>query len=430
MEAVAGISACLDTLSETNLWSLTTGELATLVLAFETAMRRAVAMQVELTGKAETMAVAEHEGATSLPAWLKATADVAPGVTKARLALRRALIDFPVTAQAFRAGEISMPAAEAVCAAMTALPGGVSADLTRPVEQLLVDTAREEGARAVVRRAEEISHRFDPEQLEPAEAAQAERNRLRITLRHDGTVAIRGVFDREAGALAFAVLGPHAAPAPAEGGMPDSRDAESRYADAPVRVLRIASSASPSVRGERPHLMVSIGFDALVGALNGRLGPLNRSAARALPGAAPGALLDTGATICAGAARRLACDATIIPVVLGAKSEPLDIGRATRVIPKSLRRALVQRDQGCAMPGCERPPAWCDAHHALAWCLGGQTSLENTCLLCERHHGMVHRQRWRIEMRDARPWFVPPPWIDARQRPRLHSRYKVRSLGP
>jgi hypothetical protein len=27
------------------------------------------------------------------------------------------------------------------------------------------------------------------------------------------------------------------------------------------------------------------------------------------------------------------------------------------------RAALIVRDRGCAVPGCVRPPPWCEAHH-------------------------------------------------------------------
>jgi hypothetical protein len=78
-------------------------------------------------------------------------------------------------------------------------------------------------------------------------------------------------------------------------------------------------------------------------------------------------------------------------VVLSARSEPLDVGRRTSVVPPSLRRAVVVRDGGCRFPGCDRPPPWCDAHHVDHWADGGATSLADLLLLCRRHHRLVHR---------------------------------------
>ncbi|NUT37411.1 MAG: DUF222 domain-containing protein, partial [Hamadaea sp.] len=66
-------------------------------------------------------------------------------------------------------------------------------------------------------------------------------------------------------------------------------------------------------------------------------------------------LLDTGDLLTPATARRLACDALIIPAVLGGDGQVLDLGRARRLIDGPLRRALVLRDRGCAFPGCDRP---------------------------------------------------------------------------
>lgn len=100
---------------------------------------------------------------------------------------------------------------------------------------------------------------------------------------------------------------------------------------------------------------------------------------------------ETGTAISAGAARRLACDAEILPMVLGGPSEPLDVGRSKRLVDKGLRRAVIHRDRHCTFPGCDRPPSWCDVHHVRPWWLGGGTSLSNSALLCRRHHTVVHR---------------------------------------
>jgi hypothetical protein len=94
-------------------------------------------------------------------------------------------------------------------------------------------------------------------------------------------------------------------------------------------------------------------------------------------------------------ARRLACDAAIIPVVLGGDSEPLDIGRQSRVVPVGLRRAFNLRDGGCRFAGCDRPAAWCDGHHVVHWVDGGPTSLDNMILACRFHHSLIH-EGWRL----------------------------------
>jgi hypothetical protein len=116
--------------------------------------------------------------------------------------------------------------------------------------------------------------------------------------------------------------------------------------------------------------------------------------------------------------------------VLGSASQPLDIGRASRLIPASIRRALIARDGGCAFPGCDRPPGWCDAHHRIHWADGGDTAVCNLVLLCGHHHDSCHAGGWTINFIDGRPWFIPPAWIDSTQQPRLHARYRIQQLDP
>jgi hypothetical protein len=100
----------------------------------------------------------------------------------------------------------------------------------------------------------------------------------------------------------------------------------------------------------------------------------------------------TGEVLSAATVRRIACDAEVIPVVLGTGAAPLDVGRSHRLVPPAIRHAAWIRDGGCTYPGCSIPPAWCDAHHVTHWANGGPTSLANTALLCGRHHTIVHQQ--------------------------------------
>ncbi|MEJ2887951.1 HNH endonuclease signature motif containing protein [Actinomycetospora aeridis] len=129
-------------------------------------------------------------------------------------------------------------------------------------------------------------------------------------------------------------------------------------------------------------------------------------------------VLDNQQLVNAAAVRRLACDADIIPIVLGTRSETLDIGRRSRTVPDALRRALTVRDQGCAFPGCTRRPRRCQAHHVRFWGHGGPTEIDNLVLLCTHHHNQVHHAGWQVKMINRRPWFTPPPWIDPTQQPR------------
>lgn len=102
-----------------------------------------------------------------------------------------------------------------------------------------------------------------------------------------------------------------------------------------------------------------------------------------------GTTLD-GVSISAQTIRRLACEADIIPIVLGGPSEILDQGRRRRLVTPGQRLRLAIRDGGCTIPGCSVPAGWCDAHHVLPWSLFGPSDLGNYALLCPRHHTWVH----------------------------------------
>ncbi|MFI5735528.1 DUF222 domain-containing protein [Kribbella sp. NPDC051587] len=120
-----------------------------------------------------------------------------------------------------------------------------------------------------------------------------------------------------------------------------------------------------------------------------------------------------GGNLSASAVRLLACDAAILPIVLGGDSQPLDVGTEQRFVNKYIRRALNQRDKGCVV--CKAPPWMCHAHHLIHWADGGPTSLQNLALLCAVHHRAVHAGQWRVSVTDGvvevkRPaWADPPP---------------------
>jgi hypothetical protein len=96
---------------------------------------------------------------------------------------------------------------------------------------------------------------------------------------------------------------------------------------------------------------------------------------------------------------RLLCDSVLHRVVMAGRSSILDYGMSTRTIPVNLWNALVVRDEGCRWPGCDRPPAWCQAHHVQWFSAGGTTSIDNLALLCTRHHHRLHQPGWDAKLK-------------------------------
>ncbi|MHA7143797.1 HNH endonuclease signature motif containing protein [Arthrobacter sp. TmT3-37] len=179
--------------------------------------------------------------------------------------------------------------------------------------------------------------------------------------------------------------------------------------DGLVSACRIALSTDglSASGGHRPQVMVTISYSDLVGEME--------RAGHAV----------FGQQISARSIRKLACDADIIPLVLGGKGQILDIGRAQRLFPPHLRRGLVARDKGCAFPDCSIPATWCEAHHIAPWATGGTTSISQGVLLCSRHHHVVHEGKWTVESKHGIPWFTPPTYVDPGRTPRRNRYWQV-----
>lgn len=213
------------------------------------------------------------------------------------------------------------------------------------------------------------------------------------------------LLDPEGSAILDAAIDPLAGPVPGDG-QPDLCSAATRRADALLAIIgRGVSAPGTAPRTARTTLLVTIAHDQLVAGLAnhapavpiGQPATVGRDPARVW--APQGARVVTGAgttasgeLLSAGTIRRLACDADVIPAVLGSRSELLDLGRRTRLFTPGQRAALWIRDKQCTYPGCTVPAPWTEAHHITPWFQDGTTDLHNAALLCGRHHTLVHRR--------------------------------------
>ena len=116
---------------------------------------------------------------------------------------------------------------------------------------------------------------------------------------------------------------------------------------------------------------------------------------------------ELGDGISAEGARRLLCDAGVVPVLEDGVGRIIDVGRKTRTIPPALRRALRARDHGCQFPGCSNT-RFLDAHHLHHWIHGGETSLDNLTYLCPRHHRAVHEHGFTLAREEDELVFRDP----------------------
>ena len=302
--------------------------------------------------------------------------------------------ELPVTAMAVAEGALSLDHVAVVAKVMRELP----AEAEAPV----VDFAREHEPAAVRRFGEELAYRLYQNDPEPRDAEPAPPVNEHVMRWRNGRLKIWADLDAVTGAKYEALIDPLAKPRPesADEG-PDPRSRAEREADAFAELvdLMLRADQLPEQGGEPVTLTLTMRYDDLVAQVGQ-------------------AVLDNQERVPAEQVRQLACNAGIIPLVLGEKSQPMDIGRKTRSFPAGIRRMLVARDGGCAFPGCGRPPKHCDAHHVHHWADGGPTSVGNAVLLCRHHHTLIHHSQWTVRMVHGIPTFYPPAWLDPHRRPR------------
>jgi Domain of unknown function (DUF222)/HNH endonuclease len=137
-------------------------------------------------------------------------------------------------------------------------------------------------------------------------------------------------------------------------------------------------------------------------------------------------MLDNAQLLTPESARRIGCDAGVLPAVMNSAGQVLDFGRTQRLWGGAARRAIILRDRGCVFPACDRPPEYTDIHHIKHWSRGGRTDLSNGALLCGFHHHLIHHGDWQIRMGvDGLPDVIPPVYIDPERKP-LRNRYHRR----
>lgn len=306
----------------------------------------------------------------------------------------------PATAAVFAAGGCSLRHVETVAKVLgTAAAGRLAPDVWGGAEVELADKTGEYTPSELATWGTALVESLDQDGPEPDDCGPAEVNEVYLLRRGAGGGTLRGRFDDAAMFDAIAaVIDAKAKPLTGD----DSRSVPQRQAEALAEVCGwvLDHGDLPDTGGKCPHLNVLIRLEDL------------QARCRS-------AVLDFGGGLSPESLRTLACDCAVIPIVMNGKGQPLDVGRVTRTIPDGLRRAVAARDRGCAHPGCNRPPSWCEVHHIRAWEDGGETELSNCVMLCRAHHRLLHRRSgWTVCIRDGLPEFIPPAWIDPDRRPR------------
>src|SRR6266511_2691427 len=367
--AVRLLQAGVAALADVDVGALSDGEQLALLRVLHPLVCRMEAQRSRVIGSVHRRGAVFADGAVSTMAWLRSRLRMSDGAAQVRAA--SAVRQVPELAAAYAAGEVSYAQVSVVTAVVPDIAPGV---LAAGAGKLLAEQATELAPGPLRHAAVRVRDHFDPEAAERRARQRQEERWLSVARTFDGAVAVQGLLDPDGGELLLSTLnGLLPPPVPH-----DPRTPAHRRADALLDLCRLAANHTPTAGGEKPHVTVTIDWETLRGAGTATLG--------------------SGVPITAETARRLACDATVIPAVLGTAGEPLDLGRAARLVSTAQRRALVLRDQGCRFPGCDRPPQWTDAHHLVPWAHGGPTNLDNLVSPCRWHHTAVHEGGWTLHL--------------------------------
>ncbi|NYD57632.1 hypothetical protein BKA08_001870 [Nocardioides marinisabuli] len=403
--AVARAHAVLDEVAEMSTWSMSQAETAQALVEVARLEARWGEVRSRLLEHADAVAVQERNASPSLAVWHSNVTRSTKRESFRQVRLAEGLARHVLVREALGRGDLVAEQASVICASLDALPDDLEASILEEATRALVEFAQVHDAKALRvlgRRildvvAPEVGEAWEAELLD-REEREAEKSSV-FRMREDGHGRIRGSFTvpllvgqmLERALLAFAAPKHQVATRavsvasddqdePDEAAVPVRRPTAQRLGAAFVELVeRLDPAGLPRAGGVNATVVVTMTLESLQGGL-------------------AAATLDTGGRVSAATARRLACEAGIVPVVLGGRSEPLDVGRSQRLFTVPQRLALGVRDGGCTAKGCDAPPAMCHAHHEDFWCRDGHTKVERGRLLCPYHHRRIHDPEYETEI--------------------------------
>lgn len=262
-------------------------------------------------------------------------------------------------------------------------------ELVRLARQHTPSELRRLGERIVALVAPQLGDERDRQALEAAERRASAATRLSLRCRGDGSTDLHARIPDAVAARLKTYLDAYTSPrtldGPTAGSVSDPATGrrvprERLLGEALCALLEgVPAAAMPLHGGSATTVVVTVDLETLRSGLGV-------------------ATTGEGATISAAEARRLACHASIVPMVLGGASQPLDLGRSRRLFSKSQRLALAKDHPTCRAQGCTIPATWCEAHHwRTPWAQGGRTDLADGKLLCSWHHHRAHDERYEAD---------------------------------
>jgi hypothetical protein len=388
---VGELMSALDALAADDLYGELRPGLLDRTRALIAARNRIDAELARTVRRADVAQAAALDGVTTMQSWLRGHCRLSPAASSQLVRAGRALENLPALAAACVEGSVTADQvaviADVVKPENLARAADQGVDLAG-VDEALAAVAATRPHADLIKVVQHYLARLDQDGPEPDPTEQRE---LTFSAHGDGSVSFRGRLDQVGGEKVQAAL---EALVQADRPASDTRTRAQRLADAFVQLadIHLGCGTLPMLRSVKPHAVLTIGVQDIA---DPSIGPAAAS-------------LGFGATISAARARWAACDADLTRLVLDPDGLPLDVGRTQRLCPPHLRRAVEHRDAHCIFAGCDAPTHWCEVHHLLAWALGGATSLDNSALLCERHHTRVHHG-FRIQRDSAGRWTTYRP---------------------
>jgi hypothetical protein len=329
---------------------------------------------------AEATGAAEFDGHKAMTPWLKGHLHLTGAEAARTVKAGKALEALPRWASAARAGRVTPEqtamVAKAASTARLARAEELGADVHGDdgIDATLVACAAGENFETLPAVVKRLLDWIDPDGPEPDPTKQRE-----LHLSPSASAAGGGSFHGRLDAAGFEKFATVLTAFQQAGRVADDdRTHAQQLADALVQVADVQLACGegvPMLRKHRAQVAATISAEDLLD---------HETVADA-------ARLGSGQTVSNEVTRQLACDSVITRVLFGPDGTPLSIGRAQRLVPAPIRKAAEARDGGCVFAGCANPTWWCDAHHVQEWVADhGETSVENTALLCERHHTQVH----------------------------------------
>ena len=173
----------------------------------------------------------------------------------------------------------------------------------------------------------------------------------------------------------------------------DTGDEPTAYMQLKVNALVAANSKASDGTRARPELVVHIDSSWLLGQMDGK------------------GLCETvdGIQLPVETVRRMACDCSVLPAVMGGESLIKDMGRGARTATPAQRSRLSTMHTTCGHFDCTVGFSKCRIHHVTFWGQLGQTNEDSLLPLCDKHHHLVHEGGWKLEMTPDRvaTWWLP-----------------------